>query len=333
MSDYINLKYINLLSSRLGQFKQKTNTLFNFRCPYCGDSKKDKTKARGYIYRVKNDMFFKCHNCGEGANFVNFLKYVDGRLHSDYLLEKYKKPVKQELNLEKMDFKPAFKETGLLDKYKKISDLEESHPARKYVEDRKIPKEHFDKLYLVNKFYELANKIKNNTFNVKYEHPRLVIPFYDIEGKLFALQGRAFGKEEPKYITLKLDESKQKIYGLERINFAKQIRIVEGPIDSLFLDNCLAAAGADLFMKRKIAPDNITYIFDNEPRNKEIVKRMYDVIEKDYNIVIWPEDIKEKDINDMILRGLTKSKIEDIISENTYSKLSAITKINYWKRV
>jgi len=333
MSDYIDLKYINLLSSRLGQFKQKTNALFNFRCPYCGDSKKDKTKARGYIYRVKNDMFFKCHNCGEGANLVNFLKYVDGKLYSDYLLEKYKKPVKEKFDIQKMDFKPSFKDPGLLDTSKKISELDDSHPAKKYVVDRKIPKEHFDKLYLVNKFYDLANKIKRNTFNIKYEHPRLVIPFYDVDGKLFALQGRAFGKEEPKYITLKLDENKQKIYGLERINFHKQIKIVEGPIDSLFLDNCLAAAGADLFLKRKISPEKITYIFDNEPRNKEIVKRMYDVIEKDYNIVIWPDDIKQKDINDMILSDLTKSKIENIISENTFSKLSAITKINYWKRV
>ena len=95
----------------------------------------------------------------------------------------------------------------------------------------------------------------------------------------------------------------------------------------------MAAAGADLFLKNKISNEKVTYIFDNEPRNKEIIKRMYDVIEKNYNIVIWPEDIQLKDVNDMIMNGITASKVEDIISKNTYNKLSALTKLSQWKKV
>ena len=79
--------------------------------------------------------------------------------------------------------------------------------------------------------------------------------------------------------------------------------------------------------------DKITYIFDNEPRNKEIINRMYKVIENDYNIVIWPEDIQHKDVNDMIIGGLTKHQIKNIIQDNTYSKLSALTKLNHWKKI
>jgi len=150
---------------------------------------------------------------------------------------------------------------------------------------------------------------------------------------LFAFQGRAFGKEQPKYLTIKLDENKQKIYGLERVNFTKEVRIVEGPIDSLFIDNCLAAAGADLFLKNKISNEKVLYIFDNEPRNKEIVDRMYKVIENNFNIVIWPDDIQLKDVNDMIINGTSPSEIENIISKNTYSKLSALTKLTHWKKV
>ena len=178
----------------------------------------------------------------------------------------------------------------------------------------------------------LVNEVKPNTYKVTKDQPRLVIPFFDTAGEVFAFQGRAFGNEQPKYLTIKLDEDKQKVYGLERINFADHIHIVEGPIDSLFVDNCLAAGGADLFLKNKIPNDQITYIFDNEPRNKEIVNRMYKVIEQDFNVVIWPEELQLKDVNDMILSGLTKIELQDIISNNTYSKLSALTKLNYWKK-
>jgi len=179
----------------------------------------------------------------------------------------------------------------------------------------------------------LVNKVKPNTYKVIKDHPRLIIPFFDTTGKLFAFQGRAFGKEQPKYLTVKLDEKKQKIFGLERINFTQEVKIVEGPIDSFFISNCVAAAGADLFLNNKISNEKVTYIFDNEPRNKEIIKRMYDVIEKNYNIVIWPDDIQLKDVNDMIMSGLTPAKVEDIISRNTYRQLSALTKLSIWKKV
>jgi len=332
MSSYIDLKFINDLSGRLSQFKKKTDYLFNFRCPHCGDSQKSKTKARAYLYRVKNDMFFKCHNCGQGQNLANFIKFVDPKLYESYLLESYKKSAPATPKPE-FDFKPTkFKDQTPIDDLKSIKDLPEDHPARLYCDNRKIPEKCFDKLFLSDKFMTLVNEVKPNTYKVIKDHPRLIIPFYDTTGKVFAFQGRAFGKEQPKYLTIKLDENKQKVYGLDKVNFQQPIYITEGPIDSLFIDNCLAAGGADLFLKNKIPNDQITYIFDNEPRNKEIVKRMYKVIEQNFNVVIWPEDLQLKDVNDMILSGLTKLQLQDIISNNTYSKLSALTKLNYWKK-
>ena len=333
MSSYIDLKFINDLSGRLSQFKKKTDYLFNFRCPHCGDSQKSKTKARAYLYRVKNDMFFKCHNCGQGQNLANFIKFVDPKLYEQYLLERYKKSAPATPK-PKFDFKPTkFTDQTPLDDLKSIKELPENHPARLYCVNRKIPEKYFDKLFLSDKFMTLVNEVKPNTYKITKDHPRLIIPFYDTTGKVFAFQGRAFGKEQPKYLTIKLDESKQKVYGLDKINFQKPIYITEGPIDSLFIDNCLAAGGADLFLKNKIPNEQITYIFDNEPRNKEIVKRMYKVIEQDFNVVIWPEDLQLKDVNDMIMSGLTKLELQDIISNNTYSKLSALTKLNYWKKI
>ena len=333
MSSYIDLKFINDLSGRLSQFKKKTDYLFNFRCPHCGDSQKSKTKARAYLYRVKNDMFFKCHNCGQGQNLANFIKSVDPKIYEQYLLERYKKSAPATPKPE-FDFKPTkFKDQTPIDDLKSIKDLPEDHPARLYCVNRKIPEKYFDKLFLSDKFMTLVNKVKPNTYKVIKDHPRLIIPFYDTTEKIFAFQGRAFGKEQPKYLTIKLDENKQKVYGLDKVNFQQPIYITEGPIDSLFIDNCLAAGGADLFLKNKIPNEQITYIFDNEPRNKEIVKRMYKVIEQDFNVVIWPEEIQLKDVNDMIKSGLTKLELQDIISNNTYSKLSALTKLKYWKKI
>ena len=278
-------------------------------------------------------MFFKCHNCGQGQNLANFIKFVDPKLYESYLLERYKKSAPATPK-PKFDFKPTkFTNQTPIDDLKSIKDLPEDHPARLYCDNRKIPEKYFDKLFLSDKFMTLVNKVKPNTYKITKDHPRLIIPFYDTTGKVFAFQGRAFGKEQPKYLTIKLDENKQKVYGLERVNFQNQVFIVEGPIDSLFIDNCLAAGGADLFLKNKIPNEQITYIFDNEPRNKEIVKRMYKVIEQDFNVVIWPEDLQLKDVNDMIMSGLTKLELQDIISNNTYSKLSALTKLNYWKKI
>jgi len=267
-----------------------------------------------------------------GQNLANFIKSIDPKMYSEYLLERYKKgaPATPKPSF---DFKPVFEETNIITDLKTIKELDDEHPARRYVTNRKIPVEFFDKLYFCDKFGQLVNKVKPDTYRTKSDHPRLIIPFYDTTGKLFAFQGRAFGNEQPKYLTVKLDENKQKVYGLERVNFQRTVFITEGPLDSLFIDNCLAAAGADLVLKNKIPSDQITYIFDNEPRNKEIVKRMYSVVEKDHNIVIWPSEIQSKDVNDMILSGLTKAEVSDIIHNNTYSKLSALTKLNDYKKV
>mgnify|MGYP000032368818 FL=1 len=276
-------------------------------------------------------MFFKCHNCGEGQSFGNLLKFLDNKKYEQYLLERYKGSAPSTPQPKFTNFKPEFKEVDILNGLQSVSELKEGHPVLDYVLNRKIPESYHSKLFLCNKFMAFVNKVKPDTFtHTKGEHPRLIIPFYDTDGKVFAFQGRAFGKEQPKYLTIKLDENKQKVYGLDTVNLQEPITIVEGPIDSMFLNNCLAAAGADLTLR--IEPDNITYIFDNEPRNKEIIKRMYDVVEKDYNLVVWPDDMRHKDINDMILSGMSKAEVQTIISNNTFAQLEALTKLSYYKK-
>jgi hypothetical protein len=340
MSSYIDTKFVNLLSTRLPKFKRKSEYLFNFRCPHCGDSQKSSTKARGFVYRKKNDMFFKCHNCGVGQSLGNFIKFMDPNLHKEYIFERFKDgkdvTVKSEL-----DFTPSKvlkKKTPndvALGRLQKFSDIGSTHPAKKFVFDRLIPKVHWDKLYFCPKFYEFTNEIIPNKFpSLKEDHPRVIIPFFDRAGKFFAYQGRAFGKELPKYITIKFDDTKQKIYGLDRIDLNKPVMITEGPIDSLFLDNALALAGADADINIiNIQHQQCTMIFDNEPRNEQIVNRMIKAVDKNLNLVVWPKSLETKDINDMVIQGKTAAQIQTLISNSTYSGLTALQQINNWKRI
>ena len=346
MSTYIDIKFLNLLSSRLPKFKRKSENLFNFRCPHCGDSQKSQTKARGFVYRKKNDMFFKCHNCGVGQTLGNLIKFVDPLLHKEYVFERFKDGKTSKKEEPEFDFTPSrllkkskpYAEFTRYDRalrqLRRFDELVQTHPAKKFVYDRQIPKEHWDKFFLATKFYEFCNEIQPGKFpDLKNDHPRVVIPFYDRAGEFFAYQGRAFGKEQPKYITIKFDKTKQKIYGLDRLDLNKPVMITEGPIDSLFLDNAIALAGSDADGGINIQHQQCTMIYDNEPRNEHIVSRMVKAVDNNFNLVIWPKTLEVKDINDMILSGKSTTQVQRLISNNTHSGLSALQIINSWKRI
>ena len=334
---YIDTKFLNLLSSRLPKFKRKSADLFNFRCPHCGDSKKSSSKARGFVYLKKNNMFFKCHNCGVGQTLGNLIKFLDPTMYKEYVFERFKDG-RVESEKPEFDFTPSkilkskTANEKELDSLKRFDQLVITHPARKFIFDRLIPKEHWDKFFFCPNFLEWTNSIVPNKFpSLQYDHPRVVIPFYDRAGNFFAFQGRAFGKEQPKYITIKFDETKQKIYGVDRIDLNKPVMITEGPIDSLFLDNALALAGADAVVN--IQHTQCTMIFDNEPRNEHIVNRMKTAVDKNFNLVVWPESLKYKDINDMIIAGMSSTKVSSLIHSSTYCGLQAHQHINNWKRI
>lgn len=327
----LDIQYLHSVSYKLDRFKKKSQNLYNFRCVYCGDSQKKKTKARAYVYRIKNDMFYKCHNCGKGTTLGKLLEYVDPTLYKNYVLEKYKSGNTHSTKQPDFDFKPVKFDDKNLKGLIKFKDLPKNHPALDFIKNRKL-NDHIDRFYFCHKFMTWVNTLIPNKFPViKEDHPRVVIPFYDMEGKVFAFQGRAFGKEEPKYITIKLDDSKRRIYGLDKLNVNKKIFIVEGPIDSMFINNAIAVAGSDLEMKQ--LKSKATYIFDNEPRSVEIIKKMEKLINNNYNVFIWPKNIKTKDINDLIISGISPAEVENIISSNTYSKLSARQKLNNWKEI
>tara|TARA_B100000795_G_scaffold234759_1_gene194062 strand:- start:516 stop:1355 length:840 start_codon:yes stop_codon:yes gene_type:complete len=266
-----------------------------------------------------------------GTTIGNLIKYLDSKIYKDYILERYSSGVKTVDPKQEFHFNaPVFRKKSVLKNLKSISDLPKEHPARIIIEKRKLPSESYSDLYLCESFYKFTNSLIPNKFpSLDGDHPRLLIPFRDKDGEVFAYQGRAFGDEIPKYITIKLDSDADKIFGLDKVDKNKKIYVVEGPIDSLFLDNCIAVAGADF---NNVQGDT-TVIYDNEPRNKEIVKQIEKTINQGRSIVLWPDSMKEKDINDMILSGYTKSEIQKIIEDNTFEGVAAKLRFTGWKKI
>ena len=327
----IDYHYANLVSARLDRFKKVKDGTYNFRCPYCGDSQKHLNKARGYFFTKNSGLVYKCHNCGVGRSFGNFLKDQASDLYDEYVMERYKSGLTGKgRNVASPKFetkKPKFKKKGNLES---VADLNNEHPAKGYLKGRGIPERFFSELYYAESFCTWVNTQKPTFTDVNKDHPRVIIPFIDTQGEWFGFQGRSLNpKDKLRYITVMLDDNRTKVYGLDRVDFNKTVYITEGPFDSLFIDNAIAMAGADIdwtLLKDREA----VFVFDNEQRNPEIIKRMSNVIDRGYEIVIFPEHIKEKDLNDMSSSG---QDVQSLVEFNTYSGLEAHVKLSEWKKV
>ena len=322
--DLIDSKYVGLISSRLQKFKKVKPDLYNFRCPICGDSQKNKNKCRGYMYVVKNNTNFKCHNCGASLSLNNFIKKLDTTLHRQYTLEKFKEGhTGRNFVVDEPEFtfkKPVFRKKLDLPK------ATENPYAKEYLEERKLNPEKF---YFTDKFKEWTNT-KKQTFDSTYrDEPRIIIPMYDRDKNLIGFQGRSLTHNSVKYITVMLEDSAPKIYGLDTIDEKLPVYVVEGPFDSTFINNSVALCGSDGDLGYLKGSDTIL-VYDNEPRNREIVGRIERCIDRNQKVVIWPNGIIEKDINDMIIAG---HDVMSMIKSNTYSGLEAKVKFNTWKKI
>ena len=322
--DLVDSKYIGLVSSRLQKFKKVKNNLYNFRCPICGDSQKNKNKTRGYLYQVKNNTNFKCHNCGASMSFNNFIKTLDGTLHKQYTMEKFKEGHTGKnfvVEAPKLEFKkPVFKKSIDLPK------ASTNQVAKEYLERRKLNPDEF---YYADRFKWWSNTQKQTFDTIGRDEPRIIIPLYDEDKNMIGFQGRALDKSPNKYITIMIQEEAPKIYGLETIDRKLPIYVVEGPFDSTFISNSVALCGSDGDLGYLEGSDTIL-VYDNEPRNREIVKRIGKCIDRNQRVVIWPSGVVEKDINDMVLAG---HEVESMIKLNTYSGLQAKIKFNNWKKI
>jgi predicted RNA-binding Zn-ribbon protein involved in translation (DUF1610 family) len=338
---WLDQKYINLLSGQLEKFKRKSQYVYNFRCPICGDSQLSSSKARGNIYNKKGTNRYHCFNCGVDTSFDRFLKQVNPTLHAEYILEKLSDSISPErkelIEFEAKMEKPIFLKAGPLKGLKKVSQLSPNHPVKKFVDARRIPNPYHATLFACPNFKQYTNSLIPNKFSVDFikgDETRLLIPFISTDKKVHAYQGRTLGKSTIKYITIVLDESIPKVYGLDKANFNRPVNVFEGPIDSMFVPNSISTGGGDLVSAIRSFPKNkLVIVYDNEPRSPDTIKKIDKAIMNGYSVCIWPENMEHKDINDMILAGLSSEFIEHIIKTNTYKDLSAKVKLSQWSKV
>lgn len=334
---YIQKKYAETLCSRLSNctIRKHSPFLANFRCEVCGDSSKNRFKKRGYLIERDGSFFYYCHNGCGSSSLDSHLKNHHPDLYQQYrfdlLMERDDKP----FNLG--DFAVnSKKETAIIDSAVmrnliNVTNLPSGHPAIKYLMDRKIPLDKFQRFFYTETFFKFVNGVVADKFpDLKGDHPRLVMPMCDFNGKLFGVVGRAIDSNPMRYYTIKFDEDSPRFYGLDTVDRNLKVYITEGPIDSLFLPNSVALTSTDgqfdLFK-------NFTIILDNQPRNREVVGSYDKYISKGYNIVIWPDSIREKDINDMILGGKSQEDVVELVRKNTFNGLNAQIKFRSWKKI
>ena len=321
--NHIDSKFINLISPKLQKFKRVKSDLYNFRCPICGDSKKNKSKMRGYLYAMKADVNFKCHNCGASMTFSSFIKHLDPVIHKQYVFERFKQGTTGRATVVE---EPKFHfETPKFKTKIKLPKASENPRADGYLTARKLDSTQF---YYAEQFKKFVNTLKPTFEDTKYDEERIIIPLY-YEKNLIGLQGRSLGPSKVKYITVMLNDDAPKIYGLDNIRKDAPVYITEGPFDSTFIRNSIAMCGADANVDRW-GISNPVWIYDNEPRNTEIVRRIGNTIDSGDSVVIWPESIDDKDINDMVMSGLD---VQSVIESNTYSGLEAKLKFTTWKKI
>jgi hypothetical protein len=346
MSLFLDRKYINTVSSRLARFTNKGNDVWNFRCPFCGDSKTNKRKARGYIFLDKrnNSFFYKCWNCNLSLSLNKFFMDLDPSIQKRYKFDKFQEKGDPFANTASDFQKQATENVKRLEQKKidlsecsHISDLDPTHVARKYVERRKIPKNNWKYLLYTSDFKAVATKFDPiRAQNMIENDARLVILFY-YKNELVGCSGRTLddGPKKTKYITIKVDDDAPKLFGLDKIEgLAGNVLVFEGPIDSMFFDNAIATADANLTSAaRYVEMQRLTLVFDNQPRNKDVVRNMRGAVDRGYKICIWPDEETDKDINDMILHGKNDAEIYNTIQMNTFDGMKAKLRMGKWAKV
>lgn len=353
MSALINYKYASLLSGHLCNYKLQQTAPFraNFRCPICWDSSQKENSRKAYLLEKNGNYVFYCHRmCTDKAvPLGKFLKDYYPDLYSQYSYEEYAEKTSRDLIAGVprepdpiLDYTKPKHEigAGVLKGVKRISQLPHDHKAKLYVQSRKIPTPAHARLYFHPNFTTWINTLIPGRFEkVPKIDPRLIIPLIDRKGNVFAVQGRALtSKQEIRYITIRFDEEMPKLFGLDKVDPNRRMYVLEGPLDSLFLPNAIAMAGAGCSSEKIMecsgsSKERLVYVFDNEPRGINIHKQMSQLMDNGFNVCIWPSHIKEKDINAMVLAGREIADIQQIIDENLYTGLAGHLQMSSWVKV
>lgn len=353
MSLVIQKEYANLISSRLESFKWRSANIANFRCPFCGDSDKDKTKSRGYLYvNGGTSMNFHCHNCGRHyKSFKNFLAHIDSEMAKEYAFEAFKfnnssssargKKKEQEKQIEQLkeNFKAKKKDYRIyLGDLTCIRDLDDDHSAVRELKRRHMY-DFADLLYYTDNYKKWINDniIPDKFNNTRLPDPRIVFVYKDTDNRVFAFSGRSLLEDcKIRYLHVnpEHDLGTPMIYGIDHVDFTQRVFVYEGQFDSLVTPNSIAASGASGMRKLLTSEhkSSMVFVFDNEPRNPDICKMMKNVINLGGRITIFNSNYKFNDVNDLLLQGYTRQNVVDLLNKHTFQGLRASLEFARWNK-
>jgi hypothetical protein len=307
----------------------------NFSCHICGDGK-DSHSTRGWFYEHKGDVRYGCFNCNYNNKFSFYLKEFHPDKYREYLMERRKDEKPKEQPKEDVSkftkVIPVIKETVIQKYAQRLDLLPDGHPAKSYMVNRMIPLDKLCLFWFTMNWRGLTNEVVPETYKFVANEPRIVIPIFNKDGSISAMQGRALrSTEKLRYVTIKADEESNKVFGLERIDYDKLGFFLEGPIDSVFIDNAVAIVGGQMGLN-EVPLKKRAWVLDNEPRSRDTCRRILKLIEAGENVVLWDKcRWTSKDVNDMIQKeGATIKEVNAYFKENVVNGLAAKMRFNNW---
>lgn len=353
--------YLSKVSHRLRNFRWNVSgSLANFSCPICGDSKHDKTKARGYILENHDKTVFYCHNCAHSSLFGNFLEYVNPSVAKEYKLESFRqrsqnsrtpksfgelaKASKTEGGFENTPTPtPAPKdaivklppdvvefEQALVP----ILDLPNNHLARVYLRGRFVDEEKFGEDLFFLPETQMIKRIPkyDQSFSSYDTTPRVVIALTDQQGIRCGYVARSLDPTAKKrYVSLSVTDGPI-IYGLNHIDPNRRVYALEGVFDAFLLPNSLASLSSNFKDIQALGLKDLVIIRDNEPRATQIHKLWEHDLKNGFRLFCWPKYIRGKDLQEVVAnKEIPRDKIQALIDSHIISGTRGLIQFKSWK--
>lgn len=344
---------INQIAHRLERFKWEGHRSSHgktakCRCIVCGDSQRNKSKARFYFIPAENGYRVYCHNCGYSESLRFFIKEYFPEFYGDYAFDRLKKRLVGDEVKETVKLEPIQKKEKVLDFpewFKLLTPLDglpKDHKTVQYALKRNLGN-HLDKLFFIDDFSKLQSICPERNMDfAKNDSNRMILVCRSFEGVPFGVIGRSILPDEPlRYLNLKSSEWEGPLcYGLDRVDSSKETVVLEGAIDSLHLPNAIAVnssalANVSYYFYSPNSMDNFIFFFDQQPRNREICGLIENAIDRNLSVVLLPEHVREKlkakDVDEMV-RSITPEEIMELFRKHCVHGATAVLVFKIWKR-
>jgi hypothetical protein len=271
----------------------------------------------------------------------SFLKEIDPALYMQYQRESFEEKnqtysVVEEVPLVMETIRMGLNNVMLLSV--RMSDIEDSHFAKQYINGRGIPKQfHNDILFVEN--MNAWVKLNIDPDQESPTDPHIVILIRNKDGVIVGANGRSLKPKDnfSKYCKAKISAEVKLIFGIERVKAGKKVYATEGEFDSMFIENCVAVGGInnmiDLERELLIPKEQLVLVMDKDYRNKQVVKNMERLIDCGYNLVLLPPNISGKDINEIVVNNKYPTQyLMKLLEENTFNGLMAKLQLSKLRR-